>query len=110
MGRAFAVTSLQISSGTTITSPANVRDADSIAVYIPPIVSGNLSVDASFDTTSANFFPLTAVNSQGIFAAPVGSGSTGVNLTALAAGFPFIRLRLSNAVAQPTTFQLFTRR
>jgi len=110
MSRAFTVTSLQISSGTAITSPAMVKDAENVAVYIPPIVSTNLSVEASFDTTSANFFPVIAVNSTGIYSVPIGSGSTGVNLTALVAGFPFIRLKLANAVAQPTTFQLFTRR
>jgi len=111
MTSAFSVQSLTVNSGTVITSPANIKDADNVAVYMPLLgVATTLAVEASFDTTSANFFPLTAVNSQGLFAAPVGSGNTGVNLTALVAGFPFIRLKLANAVTAPVTFQLFTRR
>lgn len=98
-----------VASGDTLSGIVDVRNAAMLAISVPTsIVSGNMFVQAAFNTTSANFHRLQNEAGSGdlLLAAGAGAKMFGVPL---AAPVRFCRAQLSNAQTSPQTLTFITK-
>lgn len=94
-------------SGSTVTSPIGIGNAEKIGIWAPTVTSCQLFVQGAFNQTSANFVRLMEANltsPRSHFVFPVGPGSLGVMLESVVAAFPFIKLESSLAQTDTRTF------
>lgn len=91
-----------ISSGQTLSGEvglANSRDA--VALWVPVVDSCQMYLQASFDTTSANFFRLQNIEATSTFVLNAGAGSRVFTVPNDRVGAGYVRLEMSVAQTSP---------
>lgn len=93
-----------VASGFQLSDLISLEGATLEGLWAPTVTSGTLTIRGSFDTTSANFVPLTNPAGSGDWTFAVGPGSRGVSLQDVGFPFPFIKLFTSVAQTDARSF------
>lgn len=106
MGR-FGVVYATVASGFQASGAIGLAGADLFGLWAPTVTSCTLTLRGSFDSTSANFIPLTNPAGSGDWIFAVGPGSRAVTLQDVAFPAPFLKLFTSVAQTDTRTFAIF---
>jgi hypothetical protein len=92
-----------ISSGDTVSGVAAIRGGRIATLWAPTVTSCDLQLQASWDTTSANFADLFALDGTWRWKCEIGVGGVAMPLNDVVS-VPYLRLETSVAQADVRTF------
>src|SRR5947208_11062734 len=100
------VVTVTIANGGTVSSTVAIPNATLFGLWAPVLTACSLFIQASPDTTSANFVRLGKSDGTGVWGWLVGTGSAAVTLQDIAFPFSYLRLETSAAQGAQRDFQL----
>jgi len=103
---ANTVVTVTIANGGTVSSTVNVQNGALFGLWAPVLTACSLFIQASPDTTSANFVRLGKSDGTGVWGWQVGTGSAAITLQDIAFPFSYLRLESSAAQGAQRDFQL----
>lgn len=91
-----------IASGQTLSGIVGLsRARDTVSVWLPVVTSCQAYLQASFDTTSANFYLVQNTSSTSTFVLTAGPGTKHFSVPVSQVGAPYMRVQVSVAQTGP---------
>lgn len=105
-------TTVVVASGSAVSDPFGARGLGNLSILAPTVNSCQIFLQASTDTTSANFRRVrVSTNPATEWAWPVSSNAAAVSVGAdMIGAFPLIRLETGVAQTDARSFSVFTSR
>ena len=110
MSTQFEIKAIIVISGSTVSSAhLAARNAILMGVHVPTITSCQMFIQASFDTTSANFHRIISPVGSGDYTVEIGAGQRCVSIGDVAHPFPYIKFELDVAQGDDRTLNVTTK-